>query len=220
MLLKRIFDITVAMIGIVVLSPLLISIAFLLKLGSPRGRILYSGERVGRYGKRFRLLKFRTMVAHADSMGGPSTPDGDPRVTHLGRVLRKYKLDELPQLWNVLAGQMSFVGPRPEVPQYASLLTEQEQDVLSVRPGITDWASLWNCDEGAALAGSEDPERTYLEKIRPVKVALQLEYVRSQSFRTDLAILFRTIAALIFRAKQPSYLAIQRPTSFHGCQSE
>lgn len=220
MFLKRVFDFSFAMMGIAVLSPFLFLIAFLLKLDSPRGSILYCGERTGRYGKPFRIFKFRTMVTNADQIGGSSTADGDPRVTRIGRVLRKYKFDELPQLLNVFVGQMSFVGPRPEVPQYASLLIGEERDVLSVRPGITDWASLWDCDEGTALAGSMDPERTYLDKIRPVKIALQLEYVRSRSFRTDVVILLRTIALLIFRIKQSPYLPFQSSASVHGSQSE
>ena len=184
----------------VVLSPLLVLTTLLVKLGSPSGPILYRSQRVGRWGKPFRLVKFRTMVVNADKIGGPSAAEDDPRITSLGRVLRKYKLDELPQLFNVLRGEMSLVGPRPEVPEYAALLSEGERIILSVPPGLTDWATLWNSDEGAALADCADPEREYLERIRPNKIALQLEYVRRHSLLTDVDILFRTLAVVVFRS--------------------
>jgi lipopolysaccharide/colanic/teichoic acid biosynthesis glycosyltransferase len=183
-----------------ILAPVLLTIAAAIKLYDA-GPVCYRGPRVGRYGKPFRIFKFRTMVVNADKIGGASTADGDPRVTPVGRFLRKYKLDELPQLLNVLSGEMSLVGPRPEVQLYVDMFTAEEQAILNVRPGITDWASLWNPDEGAVLAGSPDPEKTYLEKIRPEKVRLQLKYVREQSFRTDLEILLRTLAAILFRIK-------------------
>jgi lipopolysaccharide/colanic/teichoic acid biosynthesis glycosyltransferase len=140
------------------------------------------------------------MVADAESLGGPSTADDDPRITRAGRWLRRYKLDELPQLINVLRGEMSLVGPRPEVPQYAALLAGEERAILSVRPGMTDWASIWDMDEGQALAGSADAERKYLEEIRPQKVRLQLKYVREQSLATDLQIIAQT-AARLFRLR-------------------
>jgi lipopolysaccharide/colanic/teichoic acid biosynthesis glycosyltransferase len=154
---------------------------------------------VGRWGRPFRIYKFRTMVLNAEKIGGPSTSDDDPRITRVGRFLRKYKLDELPQLINVLKGEMSIVGPRPEVQQYVDMYTEEERVILSVRPGITDWASVWNSEEGAILAGSPDPEKTYLEKIRPEKIRLQLEYVRKRSFWIDIGIVFQTVGAIIFR---------------------
>ena len=141
------------------------------------------------------------MVVNAEKIGGPSTADDDPRITTIGKILRKYKLDELSQLINVLIGDMSLVGPRPEVQQYVDMFTEQEKAILSVRPGITDWASVWNPDEGAVLAGSLDPEKTYLEKIRPEKIRLQLEYVRRHSFWIDIAIIGQTLATILFREK-------------------
>lgn len=147
------------------------------------------------------MIKFRTMVINAEEIGGTATSDNDPRITRVGKPLRKYKLDELPQLMNVLRGDMSLVGPRPEVPQYVEMLSEEERVILTLRPGITDWATLWDYDEGAVLAASADPEWTYLEKIRPLKTRLQLEYVRNQSFFTDLIIIARTIAAIVFRAR-------------------
>lgn len=195
---KRVLDIAAATLGLLVLSPLFAAIAVAIACGS-KGPVFYRGARIGRHGVPFRMLKFRTMVVDADQKGGPSTPAEDPRVTREGRLLRRYKLDELPQLVNVLAGDMSLVGPRPEVPQYVALYTPEERHILSVRPGLTDFASLWNIDEGALLAGSPDPERTYLEEIRPTKLRLQLEYVRRQSTETDLAILWATACAVLSR---------------------
>jgi lipopolysaccharide/colanic/teichoic acid biosynthesis glycosyltransferase len=137
------------------------------------------------------------MVVNAENMGGPSTADDDPRITKIGKFIRKYKLDELPQLINVLKGEMSFVGPRPEVSHYVNMFTEEEKAILGVRPGITDWASMWDSDEGAILAGSPDPEKTYMEKIRPEKIKLQLKYVREKSFWVDLKIIFQTFFAIV-----------------------
>jgi lipopolysaccharide/colanic/teichoic acid biosynthesis glycosyltransferase len=137
------------------------------------------------------------MVVNAENIGGPSTADDDPRITGIGKFIRKYKLDELPQLINVLKGEMSVVGPRPEVPFYVNMFTEEEKAILSVRPGITDWASLWNPDEGAILAGSPDPEKAYMEKIRPEKIRLQLKYVRERSFWVDLKIIFQTFLTIL-----------------------
>jgi lipopolysaccharide/colanic/teichoic acid biosynthesis glycosyltransferase len=161
------------------------------------GPVFYRGSRVGRFGKLFRIFKFRTMVVNAEKHGGPSTADDDPRITKIGKFVRKFKIDELPQLINVLKGEMSFVGPRPEVQVYVDMFTEEEKAILSVRPGITDWASIWNPNEGAVLAGSPDPEKTYMEKIRPEKIRLQLKYVRERSFWNDLKIIAQTIVAII-----------------------
>ncbi len=195
---KRVFDILASSIGLVVLSPLLIGIAARIKF-EDRGPVFYRGVRVGRFGKMFRIYKYRTMVTNAEKIGGPSTADNDPRITKIGLWIRKRKLDELPQLINVLKGEMSFVGPRPEVKQYVDIFTREEKAILNVRPGITDWASLWNSDEGAILAGSEDPEKTYMEKIRPEKIRLQLRYVRERSFFRDLYIIAQTVKAIVAR---------------------
>ncbi len=138
------------------------------------------------------------MVVNADKIGGSSTADNDPRITRIGRKLRKYKLDELPQLFNVLLGEMSLVGPRPEVKFFTDMFTEEEKAVLSVRPGITDWASLWNPDEGSILAGAEDPDKAYLELIRPTKLKLQLKYANKRSLITDLKIMFLTLFAILW----------------------
>ena len=192
---KRLFDIAASGLGLLALGPVLILLAILIKL-EDGGPVFYRGERVGRHGRGFRIFKFRTMVVHADRIGGPSASDSDPRITRIGRTLRRYKLDELPQLINVLKGEMSLVGPRPEVRHYTDQFTEEEQAILSVRPGITDWASIWNADEGALLAGAEDPEQIYATRIRPTKLRLQLKYVREQSFFTDLKIIFLTALAV------------------------
>lgn len=192
---KRLFDIAASGLGLLALGPVLILLAILIKL-EDGGPVFYRGERVGRHGRGFRIFKFRTMVVHADRIGGPSASDSDPRITRIGRTLRRYKLDELPQLINVLKGEMSLVGPRPEVRHYTDQFTEEEQAILSVRPGITDWASIWNADEGALLAGAEDPEQVYATRIRPTKLRLQLKYVREQSFFTDLKIIFLTALAV------------------------
>ena len=196
---KRVFDIGMAFIFLVVLCPLLTVISVLIKTSSP-GPVFYRGERVGRRGRIFRIFKFRTMVVDAERIGGPSTADDDPRITSMGRRLRKLKLDELPQSINVLRGEMSFVGPRPEVRHYVDMYTEKEKALLSLKPGITDWASLWNNDEGALLAAGSDPEKTYLETIRPEKIRLQLKYLEDHSFLTDLRIIALTIRALFARS--------------------
>ncbi len=193
---KRMMDMILAFSGLLVFSPLMIVVAFLIKK-EDGGPVFYRGLRIGKDGKPFRMYKFRTMVVNADKIGGPSTADDDPRITGIGKFLRKYKLDEIPQLINVLKGEMSIVGPRPEVPYYVNMFTEEEKKILSVRPGITDWASLWNPDEGAILAGSEDPEKTYMEKIRPTKIRLQLKYVEERCLLVDIKIIFLTLWTVI-----------------------
>lgn len=190
---KRLFDITLSFFGLVITSPLLVLIASLIKLDSP-GPAFFRGTRIGKFGKPFKIFKFRTMVAEAEKLGGPSTASDDPRLTKVGKFLKKYQLDELPQLINVLKGEMSLVGPRPEVKMYVDMMTKEEKEtILSFRPGMTDLASLWDFHEGEILKGSPDPEKTYQEKIRPEKIRLQLEYVKSHSFWLDLKIIFKTI---------------------------
>ena len=197
-MLKRLFDILFSAFGLIVMSPPLIFSAIAIKLDS-EGPVFYRGKRIGRYGKPFRIYKFRTMVVNAEKLGGPSTADDDPRITKIGHLLRKLKLDEVPQLINVLIGEMSFVGPRPEVQHYVDMFTEEEKAILDVRPGITDWASLWNPDEGAILKGSQDPEKAYMEKIRPEKLKLQLKYVKKNSFWIDLKIILLTLKTIMIR---------------------
>jgi len=194
---KRIFDFCAAAVGLLLLSPLFAAVAVAVKSGS-RGPLLYRGLRVGRGGRQFRICKFRTMVADAERLGGSATAEDDPRMTPAGRWLRRYKLDELPQLVNVLRGEMSLVGPRPEVPKYVDMLSAEERIILNVLPGITDWASLWNSNEAAVLEGSPAPEKSYEELIRPTKLVLQLLYVRERSFWGDILILIHT-ALKLFR---------------------
>jgi lipopolysaccharide/colanic/teichoic acid biosynthesis glycosyltransferase len=197
-MLKRTFDFLSSLIGLILISPILVTISILIKK-EDRGPVFYRGARVGRFGKLFRIFKFRTMVVNAEKMGGPSTADDDPRITKMGRFIRKFKLDELPQLINVLKGEMSIVGPRPEVQMYVDMFSEGEKAILTVRPGITDWASIWNPDEGAILAGSPDPEKTYMEKIRPEKIRLQLKYVKERSLVVDMKIILKTLETVLRR---------------------
>ncbi len=192
---KRVFDIIFSLFGLIFFSPLLLILAFMIKK-EDGGPIFYRGVRVGRYGKLFRIFKFRTMVVNAEKIGGSSTADDDPRITKIGKFIRKYKLDELPQLINVLKGEMSFVGPRPQVPWAVELYSEEEKLLITVRPGITDYASIKFKNESEILKGSEDPDRTYLEKIAPEKLRLGLEYVKNSSLWTDIKIIFATIKAV------------------------
>ena len=192
---KRLFDFIVSTAAFVVLSPLFLLTSLAIRLEG-RGPILYRGLRVGKDGKLFHILKFRTMVPNAEKLGGSCTADDDPRITRLGRLLRKYKLDEIPQFLNVIAGEMSLVGPRPEVQKYVEMYCGEEKRILGLRPGITDWASIWNSDEGGVLKGAADPEKAYEEILRPTKIALQLRYVDESSLLVDLKILVYTVIRL------------------------
>jgi len=198
-MLKRVFDVVVAAAGLVILSPLLAVIAIAIKLDS-RGSVLYRGVRVGLNGQRFRMLKFRTMITNAEALG-TATAQRDHRITRIGRFLRKYKLDELPQLVNVVRGEMSLVGPRPEVEEHTSVYNDEEQIILTVRPGITDYSSIRFANLGDLLGG-DDPEtanRVFIEKYRAEKNRLRIDYVRNRSFFGDLGILFKTVARLVRR---------------------
>ncbi len=192
---KRILDLILAGLGLIMLSPLLFGLSLWIRLDSA-GPLFYRGVRAGRSGKPFRIFKFRTMVANADKIGGPSSAADDPRITTAGNFLRRYKLDELPQLINVFIGQMSLVGPRPEVMQEVLLYTEAEKQLLQVRPGITDWSSIKFRNEGEILRGSPDPHQTYREQIRPEKIRLGLEYVKHSSVLTDFRIILYTLKAI------------------------
>jgi lipopolysaccharide/colanic/teichoic acid biosynthesis glycosyltransferase len=195
---KRIFDTVVAAAGLVALGPILAWLAWRI-WREDAGPVFFRGARVGLHGRLFRIFKFRTMVVNAEKLGASSTSNDDERITRIGAFLRKYKLDELPQLINVLVGNMSLVGPRPEVNKFTDMYTEEEKVILTVRPGITDWASIWNPDEGAILVGSTDPDGDYLEMIRPEKIRLQLKYVSELSFWSDLKIIFLTLKTIIFK---------------------
>jgi lipopolysaccharide/colanic/teichoic acid biosynthesis glycosyltransferase len=197
-ILKRVIDCLASGLGILSLSAVFVGVGLAIKLFSP-GPVFYLGRRVGLHGRVFRAMKFRSMIVDAEHQGGSATAEDDPRLTRLGSWLRKYKIDELPQLLNVFIGDMSLVGPRPEVEKYVALYTPEERQVLKLRPGITDWASLWNFDEGAVLAGSTDPERAYELIIRPTKLRLQLMYARDHSLKVDAAILFHTFMRLLLR---------------------
>ncbi len=197
-LLKRGFDLVVSAVVLVAGLPLWVAIAAAIKLDT-RGPVFFLDRRIGVGEQEFGMLKFRTMVVNADALGGSSTPQDDPRITPVGRRLRAAKLDELPQLWNVLVGDMSFVGPRPQVQWAVDLYSPEERLVLSVRPGITDSASLRFANEGEILSGASDPDKEYMEKIHPEKMRLSLEYVRSRSFGRDISIIGQTIGA-VFRS--------------------
>lgn len=197
MALKRAFDVLFAGTALLLLLPLLVLFALAVALTSPGGAF-FRQVRVGRHGRPFRLLKFRSMRPGSEALGQLTIGGRDPRITGVGRFLRRTKLDELPQLWNVLKGDMSVVGPRPEVPRYVALYTPEQQGVLSIRPGITGMASLDYVDENELLARSSDPERAYVEEVMPAKLALDLRYVRERSFALDLRIIAATVR-LIFR---------------------
>jgi lipopolysaccharide/colanic/teichoic acid biosynthesis glycosyltransferase len=192
---KRLFDLIVSFLGLIILAPILLVLAIWIKIDS-RGPLLYKGTRVGQGGKLFKMNKFRTMVTNADKIGGSSTPDDDPRITRVGHFLRRYKLDELPQLINVFFGEMSFVGPRPQVEWAVALYSEEEKEVIDVKPGITDYASLRFPNEGEILKGSTDPDKDYMEKIHPEKMRLSLEYIRSRSMWVDLSVVVQTVATI------------------------
>lgn len=190
-MIKRLFDVVAAVAGLLVLSPLFALVALAIKLTS-RGPVFFRQERVGRDFQPFRIYKFRTMVVDAPRLGGQITAGRDPRITSIGHLLRKTKLDELPQLLNVLSGEMSLVGPRPEVPKYVEMFRPQFAEVLSVRPGITDLASVKYRDENEILGRADDPEAAYVNQVLPDKLALATEYVRRASFWFDVRLIFAT----------------------------
>jgi lipopolysaccharide/colanic/teichoic acid biosynthesis glycosyltransferase len=200
--LKRCADFVLSILIIILLSPVFVLMSLWIKMTS-KGPVMYRGIRVGKDGKAFQILKFRTMVVNAENMGASSTAEDDPRITKVGRFLRRFKLDELPQLINVLRGEMSFVGPRPQVQWAVNLYSEEEWALLKVRPGITDYASIKYRNEGEILKGSADPDRDYLEKIAPGKLRLGLYYVNTYSLITDVKIIFAT--ALILLGGNPDW---------------
>jgi len=193
---KRLFDICFSLVLILVLLPIGIVVSLWIvfdDFGSP----FFIQQRVGRGGKNFGLLKFRSMRKNAESKGQLTVGMKDNRITRSGYFIRKYKVDELPQLVNVFLGEMSIVGPRPEVPKYVSLYNEAQQNVLSIKPGITDFASIEYVRENELLSASSDPEKTYIEQIMPAKLELNLKYLREQSFLTDMKIILQTIKAIL-----------------------
>lgn len=193
---KRLFDVVVCILAVVVLLPLELVIAVWVGCDS-EGGILYRQVRVGKGNKDFNLLKFRTMQQKADKNGLLITVGEDARITRSGHFLRKYKLDEIPQLLNIIKGDMSVVGPRPEVRRYVDLYNERQKMVLSVKPGLTDYASIKYISESELLEKSDNPERTYVEEIMPAKLELNLKYIENQSFAEDIRIIFKTLSTII-----------------------
>ena len=198
-MLKRIFDIVFSLFGLIILIPIFILVSVFIILES-KGGVFYSQLRIGQYQKGFRLLKFRTM--HQRTTQGLSITIGnnDARITKIGKVLRKYKLDELPQLWNVLLGEMSFVGPRPEVPRYVEMYNAEQLEVLSVKPGITDYASIKYRNENELLAKAEYPEQFYIDEVMPAKLRLNMFYVKNQSFLLDIKLIVKTLVFIFVKS--------------------
>ncbi len=194
---KRLFDIVVSLVVLVIGFPFALIVAAIIVADSPGG-VFYVQNRVGRGNTDFRLLKFRTMRTDADKSGLLTVGGRDPRITRVGRFLRKYKIDEFPQFLNILAGDMSVVGPRPEVRKYVDMYSPEQMKVLSVRPGLTDYASIKYVDENEILAKSDDSEQTYINVIMPDKLRLNIEYIEKISMKEDLRIIFMTISA-VFR---------------------
>ena len=195
LILKRIFDIVVSFVGLVILSPLFLILAIAIARDS-KGPVFFKQTRVGRNEVPFKIYKFRTMVEDAEARGMQLTVGDDSRITKVGTFLRKTKIDELPQLINVFKGEMSFVGPRPEVPKYVGLYTEDQRQVLMVRPGITDLASIEYRNESELLATADNPEKVYIEEVMPRKIELNKEYIRNMSLVSDMRIILKTIAVL------------------------
>ncbi|MDK2901607.1 MAG: hypothetical protein PWR14_511 [Thermosediminibacterales bacterium] len=196
LILKRIFDIVFSLLGLIVLLPVFLIITIVIKMDS-KGPVFFKQVRVGKDGKKFKILKFRTMVIDAEKKGMQITVGRDSRITKSGYFLRKFKLDELPQLINVLLGDMSFVGPRPEVPKYVAMYDENQKSVLKVKPGITDIASIEYRDENILLAQSDEPEKTYIEEVMPRKLELNCQYIRNISVVYDIRLILKTVIVVI-----------------------
>ena len=194
-MLKRIFDIILSLLGLIILLPFMLIIAILIKLDS-KGPIFFKQVRVTKNGREFEIFKYRTMRVGSDKYS-QITVGKDNRITKIGAFLRKYKLDEIPQLINVLIGDMSLVGPRPEVPKYVALYTDEQKEILKVRAGITDYASIEFSDENDLLASEEDPEKAYIEKIMPKKIELNKKYLSEISILTDIKIILLTIKKIL-----------------------
>ncbi|MFA6133493.1 MAG: sugar transferase [Phycisphaerae bacterium] len=190
---KRAFDIFFSLLGLTILGLPMLAVSIIIKL-TDHGPVLYKQVRVGKDGREFKIFKFRTMVVNADRIGAQITVGRDPRITRIGQFLRKSKLDELPQLLNVLLGTMSFVGPRPEVPKYVAMYNDQQRQVLSVKPGITDLASIKYHRESEILAqAGDDWEKAYIEQVMPDKLTLNLEYIGRQSLLFDVSLIIKTL---------------------------
>lgn len=193
----RLIDFIASLFGLIVLLPVFLLIAIWIKSDDSKGPVFFRQKRVGKDGIDFGLYKFRSMYVDSDRQGLITVGGRDPRITRSGYYIRKYKLDELPQLINVLKGEMSMVGPRPEVRKYVDLYTDEQRRVLNVRPGITDYASIEYIDENTLLAQSSDPDKTYIEEIMPAKIRLNMKYINNLSLSEYLKIIFKTITAII-----------------------
>lgn len=198
---KRLFDFICSLAGLIILSPLFIVLSIIIASASPGG-VFFRGVRVGQYGKPFKIFKFRSMVKDAEGKGKWNVGNNDDRITPIGHFLRNTKLDELPQLINVLIGNMSLVGPRPELQFYIDMYTERENPILDLKPGITDWASITNFDQFEVFTKAVDPDEAYLKYIRPLKLELQLYYRNHNSFISDIKILFWTVFKVISRSEK------------------
>jgi len=197
-MLKRLFDIVLSILGIVILLPIFIIVILIIKSDS-KGPFIYKQKRVGRGESNFNIYKFRTMFVESDKKSLLTAGSKDNRITKAGFYLRKYKIDELPQLWNILIGDMSFVGPRPETPNFVALYNEDQKKVLSVRPGLTDYATLeYYSEEAAILELEKNPEEAYIKIIMPAKLKLNLKYIQEKSFISDLKIIFKTLVKILF----------------------
>ncbi len=195
-MLKRLFDIVSSIIVLLIISPFLLIIIILIPLES-WGNPFFVQQRIGKNGHPFGLIKLRSMRPDTEKKGQLTVGERDPRITRIGAFIRKFKVDEFPQLINVIKGEMSIVGPRPEVKKYVDLYNDEQQRVLEVKPGLSDYASIEYINENELLGKSENPEKTYIEEIMPAKLELNLKYIEEQSFRTDLKIIFRTFAKIV-----------------------
>ena len=194
---KRLFDLVFVIPGLIILSPVFLVVGFLIK-SKDGGSIFFKQTRVGKEGKRFKVLKFRTMVVDVEKLGAKVTTGNDPRITPVGAFLRKYKLDELPQLLNVLMGNMSLVGPRPEVPEYVEFYPQETKDIIfSVHPGITDTASIEFVNENELLTDSKDPIEDYKNKVLPIKLGYSMDYVKTRSLWVDFKLILKTVSAIV-----------------------
>lgn len=193
---KRFFDILGSLLGLIVLSPLFLILIIWIKLDSS-GAAFYFQTRVGKDGRDFNLYKFRSMRIGSDQKGLITVGDKDPRITKVGYFIRKYKLDELPQLFNVLIGDMSFVGPRPEVRKYVDMYTDEQKEVLSIRPGITDYASIEYVDENTILGIAADPDKVYIDQIMPDKIRYNMRYIQNYSLKEYFKIIFLTLLKIV-----------------------
>lgn len=196
LVIKRIMDIVLSIFGIIVMAIPMIIISIAIKLNS-KGPVLFRQVRVGKDGELFKINKFRTMITDAEKKGMQITVGKDNRITSVGHILRKTKLDEFPQLFNVLFGEMSFVGPRPEVPKYVDLYDDYQKNVLKVKPGITDLASIEYRDESSILGQSSDPEKSYVEEVLPEKLKLNMKYIKNMTVFYDLKLIFKTLHRIV-----------------------